>query len=48
MRRLISEEEASKMSLEEKYHIISAYMRGEVFKDLLGMTMRPTRWEIYH
>ena len=28
MRRLISEEEASKMSLEEKYHIISAYMRG--------------------
>ena len=36
MRRLISESQLKGMSLEEKYHIISAYMKGGGIKGLIG------------
>lgn len=36
MGRLISEKEANGMSLEEKYHIITAYMRGGGIRGLIG------------
>ena len=36
MRKLISEKEVAIMSLEEKYHIITAYMRGGGVQALLG------------
>lgn len=36
MRKLIPEEEASRMSLEEKYHIITTYMRGGGIGGLIG------------
>lgn len=36
MRRLISEREAREMSLEEKYHVITSYMRGGGIRGLIG------------
>jgi hypothetical protein len=36
MRRLISEKEAGAMSLEEKYHVITSYMRGGGIRGLIG------------
>jgi hypothetical protein len=36
LRKLIPEEEAKEMSLEEKYHIINAYMRSGGIQGLIG------------